>query len=188
MTLQIKLEGMEDLERRLSNLEPKELRKKLRATIRRAARPVVATSKRLAPRGRTGLLKKSIREIGSRTSSRTGELSIVVGTKGNKRLFNEYSKQNLSTITQGNQGAFYSRSSKKTGRRTVGALRYAHLVIGGTDPHDIPRGTRQIGPITLNIVTEHPGSEPNPFFDDAAEMKFRSVVTLFYDELRKQLA
>ena len=186
--IEMKLEGMEDLERRLSKLEPKELRKKLRATIRRASKPLVATSKRLAPRGRTGLLKKSIREIGSRTSSRTGELSIIVGTKGTKKLFNEFSKQNLSKITQGNQGAFYSRSSKKTGRRTVGALRYAHLVLGGTDPHDIPRGTRQIGPITVNIVQEHPGTEPNPFFDKAAEMKFKSVVTLFYAELRNQLS
>ncbi len=175
--MQVQLEGAKELERRLNKLDQKEMKKVLRRSVRKSSKPVVSTAKRLSPR-RTGLLSKTIKAFGASTSRSRGELSILVGTRGTKALLKKHTGQKLSEIKDGRKGAFYTKKGK-SGKRTVKGLRYAHFVLAGTKPHVIKVGNRR---------WRHPGADANPFFDKAAQMKFRAVVTIMFADLRKQVS
>jgi HK97 gp10 family phage protein len=64
---------------------------------------------------------------------------------------------------------------------------YAHIVIGGSKPHVIPRqGRNKKGARRYAVIAgqpysraKHPGTKPNPFMERAAEAAFTPAVSAF---------
>ena len=156
MIEKITVKGMENLERNLKELGKKVATKVVRAAIREGAKPMVLAARVKAPK-RTGRLASSIRLSGTRVSKRTGTMRGLINTRVTKK-----------TATGSEKGVYFSR------KRT---LRYAHLVIGGTDKHIIPGPVNIHGKIYENV--EHPGAKPNPFFERAFDASAKRGLQAF---------
>jgi HK97 gp10 family phage protein len=74
----IRIDGMEDLLKRLKTLEPKLAKKVIRQSLRAGAKVILTAARAKAPR-RSGLLKKSIK-VRALKRSRTGRIGITVQT------------------------------------------------------------------------------------------------------------
>lgn len=87
-------------------------------------------------------------------------------------------------------GSVTFKSTKSQKKKGLDAY-YAHMVIGGTKPHDIPRVSKrrgQNGKAKRQYVVidghpysraKHPGQRPNPFMDHVADSSFSEVVHAF---------
>lgn len=94
--IEVTLRGMEQLDRRLLDLEPKLSRSILRTAVRRAANVVRDAARAGAPKGKTGVLRRSIR-----TTLRRGKPGLTVASVS----------AGSSTAAQKRRGqdAFYAR-------------------------------------------------------------------------------
>lgn len=114
----ISLTGDKELIRKLDRLGKKGYRRTVAKAASKAMTPVSKTAKRLAPRGATGLLRKS---IGKKSKWYSGTLVVIIGPrKGFKRLI----------------------TSKSGKARSVNPAKYAHLVELG---HSIVAGGEVVG-------------------------------------------
>jgi hypothetical protein len=79
-----------------------------------------------------------------------------------------------------------TKSQKKKGRDAY----YAHMVIGGTKPHAIPKSHKRVkkGRVIRKYAVfggrvfsrvQHPGIKPNPFMERVAESSFTPAVKAF---------
>ncbi|MES2706073.1 MAG: HK97-gp10 family putative phage morphogenesis protein [Verrucomicrobiota bacterium] len=103
--------GFQQLQLRIRALENKIQRGAMREALTKAARPVTAAAKRNAPKGLTGLLKKSIRQKIS-TNTRKGSVTAIIGPS--KNTSGQYDLHGTGEIV------------------TVRPHKYAHLVEFGT--------------------------------------------------------
>lgn len=79
----VRIEGTKDLERRLKRLEEKVGRSEAVKILKKGAPPIKKEMKKLAPKGRTGNLRKSIVTRRGKKRRALGE-TVLVGPKGGK--------------------------------------------------------------------------------------------------------
>lgn len=84
MTEEIRVDGLEDLKNELRRLPEKLQGKALQGALAKAAKPIVATARSLAP-VKTGRLRKAIYSFRDRSSTRTREARLI-SVKSGKRF------------------------------------------------------------------------------------------------------
>jgi len=166
MNTGISIVGELRLMRTLQLMKASHQRKVLRPAIRAAAAEVRKKAKAMAPRGKTGLLKKSIASV-VRTS-RAGNVYAVIGPR-----------TGMLTVIDG---------------KRVDPAKYGHLVEFGTQPHTIsPNGragavkTLRIGQVYVAGEINHPGARAKPFLRSAfrSTPASRIISTRIWAELKK---
>lgn len=80
-------------------------------------------------------------------------------------------------------GTIKSKTTAAMKRKGYDAY-YAHMVVGGTKPHDIPHATFQGHSYA---IVHHPGTRPNPFMERAARRVFSRAVAAFSKKLKEKL-
>lgn len=148
--------SVEGIDRAVRNLHTLE-RKMIRRIVSsgvRAADKEIVTEARLLAPVRTGALRRSIRASVKMDRVR----GAVVGT-------------------------IQSKSTKSMKRKGQDAY-YAHMVVGGTRPHDIKHATFEG---RTYAVVHHPGAKPNPFMERAARHVFARAVNAFNKAFNEKL-
>lgn len=152
MTVQVRIEGATVADKTLRDIEFAARRRVVSAAVRAGNAVIIREARNLAP-VRTGNLRRQIRG--------TVKMDRVSG-----RVYG------------------YVRARATKAQRTKGvqsAARYAHLVVAGTKPHEIParpRGAMQLpGGFFTRVM--HPGARPRPFMEQAASNVFSDAVRAF---------
>jgi HK97 gp10 family phage protein len=141
------------IEQALANLRTLEFaaRRRVVSAAVRAANAVVVKAAKLHAPRRTGAMADSIR----------GSLKLdrMTGTVVGSIKFKS------------------SKAQKKKGRDAY----YAHMVIGGTRPHEIPKFEKRYAVFGGRVFSrvQHPGIKPNPFMERVAESSFKPAVAAF---------
>jgi HK97 gp10 family phage protein len=164
----MRLDGGKELNRRLGRLSEALQKKVLRKAVRKPGRLIANAARRKIRHEETGLLKKSLGVYvklykGSWTAvAIVGPRKSVIGSKGE---------------------VYPSRRSNK-----VWPVKYAHLVEGGTKPHDNPPFQRWgTGKWVHMPRGRHPGAKPKPFMEPAFDENHRRASDLLRATLRKEL-
>lgn len=158
----VRLDGDKELMRALASVTGREQEVVVKRATNRSMRPVVKEARRNAP-VETGLLRKS---IGARTKWYR---------KGAER------GSGVAVTVVGPRKGF-----KVDGRNPA---MYAHLVHGGTQPHEIVPGEARaltVGGVTIMAV-QHPGAKPNPFLGDAFDKSVGEVERRFKSMMFQQI-
>jgi len=163
-TRDVKIEGVKNIEKMLAKLGYEVETRVIRGALRKAAAPIVATARALAPRssrpGKYGHMADSIRaEFPSDEQVRRG-------------------RQSMTTVL--------IRPSYKGGKSQL-----AHLVEFGTRPHTIPvRMVRTASGKTYFMrsnwkTVQHPGARARPFLRPAFDSNKHRAVKIFGKELER---
>ena len=155
--------GIENAKRALASLEHKARRRVVSAGVRAGNKVLRDTARSLAP-SRTGTLRKSIN-----------------------------SSIKLDRATGIVRGTIYAGKATKAMQKKKQTAYYAHMVHGGTKPHEISvpkrKGMTVGGAVVQRVM--HPGSRPNPWMERAAQTAFQRAVEAFRkafgDKLRAEI-
>jgi HK97 gp10 family phage protein len=143
----VKIFGADSLKKKLRKL-PQETRTTIRAAIEQSASELVEMQKRLAPK-KTGALRDSI--VATMGDGSTPKYAAFQKRGGGKRRSSSVAGDpDLSVrVTAGNS-----------------AVRYAHLVEFGTEPHEIKaKRAKALGKDgQFGTKVEHPGASAHPYF------------------------
>ena len=155
-----RVEGIGEAVKRLTRLEQKARRRVVNAGVRAACKPALQAAKGLVP-VRTGGLRASLRIGSVRLDRRTGTVT--------------------GTINAGEK-------SKRMAKKGLTAF-YAHMVAGGTRPHVITARRARALKIGTGFArsVQHPGTKPDPFFEDAAERAFTAAVGKFREAFNAKM-
>lgn len=137
----------------LQQLEFAARRRVVSAAVRASNTVIVREARSRAPVGKTGELKRQIRGT-VKMDQATGIVRGEIKSRATKR--------------QRDSGVRF-------------ASKYAHLVIGGTKPHDIQRkdGGSLATPQGYYQRVQHPGAKPRPFMEQAADAVFQQAINAF---------
>lgn len=158
----IHLEGATTAVESLKELEFAVRRRVVSAAVRASNAEIIREAKSLAPTD-TGLLRRSIR-------------GTVKMDRSSGRVYG-YVRAKRSAAQK-----------KKAKEGDKDPARYAHLVIGGTKPHEIKSDKRGLA-IGTGFYTRvwHPGIKPQPFMEQAASNVFPHAVRAFEMKLEERL-
>lgn len=191
--VRMRVAGMDRLLKRLDGLEKKVRNQILRKATFKASEPVYKDARRSAPKGETGLLKKSIgRRV--RVYRKSGVVVVVVGPRTGFR--------------KSRAGRVVTALGKKYQAAGVNPTRYAHLVEFGRRPvvagvktvrrgvHGVGRETQATGktalPITIKGVTifakRARAARPRPFMRMALYANKSRVEQIMKTEILAGLA
>lgn len=136
----------------LKKLEFAARRRVVTSATRASNAVLVRAAREMSPVGKTGQLKKQIRG--------TVKFDRITGTVS---------------------GTIRSHATKKQSAKGIRtAARYAHLVIGGTRPHEITAsGDGLKTPAGFYRRINHPGAKPRPFMEEAANQYFQQAINAF---------
>lgn len=160
--LEVRIDGADWAVEMLKQMEFAIRRRCLSAAIRAANAVMVKEARQRAPVGKTGMLKKQIRQ----------------GVK----MYRD------SGIVYGYIKSGARKKERKKGAET--ASRYAHLVMGGTNPHSIQKGDQAEMlklPGGWYTKVQHPGAKPNPFMEEAAKASFKAAINAFESKLEERI-
>ncbi|NLX57284.1 MAG: hypothetical protein GXY58_19415 [Planctomycetaceae bacterium] len=152
-TITTRIVGADAAIKALQQLEFAARRRVVLAAVRASNAVIVREARSRAPVGKSGELKRQIR-----------------GTV------------KMDQISGDVRGESKSRATKR--QRDSGvrfASRYAHMVIGGTKPHEITRrdGGSLATPQGYYQRIQHPGAKPRPFMEQAADAAFQTAINAF---------
>lgn len=160
--IKVKLEGLEDVLKRLGTVRKAVQGRIVRKALEKATKPILSAAKAKAPKGATGLLRKSLGRK-AKTYRRSGTSMIILGPR-------------TGFAKQGKKGKKITALGKKFRAAGVNPSKYAHLVEKGTKPHSLGKGSQLRTRRTLTALligrsiqhgAGHPGTKAQPFLAPA---------------------